>query len=992
MLKIHDTQLSTLRKHFLAESLARTFQSSALSSSVESATGDVLVADPKGNRARYSLDSHGFVNGVASPLGRRWRLENDSQGKLLALSDPKGLRLGLSYDSRGLLSSASHGSHKLFDVGYDKQGLLNEVIYPDGTRRSYEYKTPELISVVVNRLGAEVKYDYGLEGLLESIWDANGRQTRFEYGRWSRPERVIRTDGSHESYVYNSRGLVEQIITGSELLAHVEYDDQDQPVVITYGDGERLSRVYEGGRLVETSTAGSTLKYVYDDKGRVIEEHQDGLVVRYAYDESGALTGLTYPSGEQVEFTLDADHRPSSIRIWTGEYYRFGYGADDRTIELSGPNDLTTVIRQSQLGRPVSAVTRRSNFATARDLFSYTCEYDAEARLRSCKDSDFGSRRFTYDAEGQLLEVDSENPGLRERFAYDLAGNRMRWNEQRATFDSLNRLTQQGDTWCRYDERGNLVALRSCEGEWSYRYNFRNLLVEARGPGGKRVSFGYDALGRRIWKRTAAAEVRYVWAGETLIGEVEKSGGRTITRDFLYIPGTYTPLAMRVDGRVYCYHTDHRGAPIRLTNEVGSVVWAADYSAYGRASVLVERISNPLRLPGQYHDEETGLQYNRFRYYSPLLGRYFTQDPTTYLGGLHFYSYANNDPINSADPQGLWSWSGVASAVAAAAVGIAVAAVVVATAPVSLPALAVTAAAVVLGGAAAGAVGFGLNEALNQTDFCFLCILKAMGRGALIGAVASLPFAFLPATAGVLAFMGAGAASGAIGYIGDWLTNPGAEWSWSDFGWSVGLGAVTAGAGRYIAGKYTQWRARGKVFREDNKPFSSEGSKPDRVKSHMDAEGNIRPANAQGDATELQHVRGSEPKKSNSPYTSFKESQGSGKSYGSKSTITVDKARLQRDIQAGKVKDVEVIEHNQLLKAHDKAIQEAQARYDQSPTPKNRERLDRVTMDRANSARDKEVLIKGVIPKEYVTVKPNVGPQSSMGWVGGTVGTLTGSD
>ncbi len=106
----------------------------------------------------------------------------------------------------------------------------------------------------------------------------------------------------------------------------------------------------------------------------------------------------------------------------------------------------------------------------------------------------------------------------------------------------------------------------------------------------------------------------------------------------------------------------------------------------------------------------------------------------------------------------------------------------------------------------------------------------------------------------------------------------------------------------------------------------------------------------------------------------------------------MDKARLQRDIQAGKVKNVEIVENEQLLKIHDKAIQEAKLRYEQSPTPKNLERMERAVMDRANSARDKEVLLKGVVPKEYITVKPNVGPQGSMGGIGGAVGTLTGSD
>lgn len=805
-MKIHDTQWSSLRKHFLAESLARSFQTSSLNSVVEPTTGDVLVADATGNQARYSFDAQGFVSSVTSPLGRRWRLENDPRGKLLALSDPRGHRLGLSYDSRGALSSVAQGPHKLFDVGYDRQGLLNEIIFPDGTRRSYEYKTPELISVVTNRLGTEVEFEYGSAGLLESIWDGNGHRTRFEYGQWSHPDRVIRADGSQESYVYNPSGLVERIINDSEEVAHVEYDDQNHPVIITYGDGECLSLVYEGSRLVKASTADSIVTYTYDDKGRVIEEEQDGRVLQYAYDETGALAGLTYPTGEQVEFTQDADQRPSSIRSWTGKVYQFKYGADDRTMELSSPNGLVTIIRQSQFGLPISVVTRRDSVATTPALFSYECEHDTESRLQCYKDSDFGSRRFTYDAEGQLLAVDSDNPSQQERFAYDPVGNRVRCNGQRATFDPANRLLQQGNVQCGYDTRGNLVSLRSSSGEWSYKYNFRNLLVEARGPNGQSACFGYDAFGRRIWKRTKTGEVRYIWAGETLISEVEHSNGRTIARDFLYIPGTYTPLAMRVDGQVYSYHTDHRGAPIRLTNELGSVVWAADYSAFGQASVHVERISNPLRLPGQYHDAETGLHYNRFRYYSPLLGRYLSPDPTTYLGGLNFYSYANNDPINSADPQGLWSWSGVVSAVAGAAVGIAVTAAIIATAPVSLPALAVTAGAIVLGGAAAGAVGFGLNEALNQTDFCFLCILKAMARGALIGAVASLPFAFLPATAGVLAFMGAGAASGAIGYIGDYLTNPDAQWSWSDFAWSVGIGAVTAGVGRFLAGKYTQWK------------------------------------------------------------------------------------------------------------------------------------------------------------------------------------------
>ena len=86
------------------------------------------------------------------------------------------------------------------------------------------------------------------------------------------------------------------------------------------------------------------------------------------------------------------------------------------------------------------------------------------------------------------------------------------------------------------------------------------------------------------------------------------------------------------------------------------------YAAAGKASIItpaatstIPTIASNLRLPGQYEDVETGLHYNYRRYYDTQTGRYMTQDPIGYKGGLNHFSYVNGDPINFRDPLGLWS-------------------------------------------------------------------------------------------------------------------------------------------------------------------------------------------------------------------------------------------------------------------------------------------------------------------------------------------------
>ena len=111
----------------------------------------------------------------------------------------------------------------------------------------------------------------------------------------------------------------------------------------------------------------------------------------------------------------------------------------------------------------------------------------------------------------------------------------------------------------------------------------------------------------------------------------------------------YTP-----ERKIHLYHCDHRGLPLALVSADGKTDWSAEYDAWGN----VLRENNPhnmkqlIRLPGQQYDEETGLYYNRYRYYDPLLGRYITQDPIGLRGGWNLYQYPLN-PIRFIDQLGL---------------------------------------------------------------------------------------------------------------------------------------------------------------------------------------------------------------------------------------------------------------------------------------------------------------------------------------------------
>jgi RHS repeat-associated protein len=105
---------------------------------------------------------------------------------------------------------------------------------------------------------------------------------------------------------------------------------------------------------------------------------------------------------------------------------------------------------------------------------------------------------------------------------------------------------------------------------------------------------------------------------------------------------------------IQMYHCNHLGTPIALINQSGLIDWAVELDPWG--NVLNEfnpnEIDQPIRMQGQQIDRESGLFYNRHRYYDPQMGRYITQDPIGLNGGINLYGYVGN-PNQWIDPLGL---------------------------------------------------------------------------------------------------------------------------------------------------------------------------------------------------------------------------------------------------------------------------------------------------------------------------------------------------
>ncbi|TKJ97611.1 type IV secretion protein Rhs [Pseudomonas fluorescens] len=641
--------------------------------------GDITRrTDPDGNSTDYSYNKHGQLTGIWYPDSSCHRQVWNERGQLLEEQLPHGGIKRYRYDDLGrqVAREDEHGS--LIQYQWDAAGRLLKLIQPSGACREFSYNPYGKIIAERDELGHVTRYEYadGLH-LISRRLNADGTQVNYRYDNARlllteieneagetyqldyHPNGLIRQetgfDGQRTAYAYDLNGhLLEKTEygdDGSQLITRYERDHAGRLVRKTLPDASVVDYAYDRqGNLLSVEDGQWALAYEYDRQNRLTAEHQGWGTLRYRYDACGQLQHLCLPDNNRLTFNHDKGGHLATVEL-NGEVLTSHLFKNGREHQRQQGPLLSHYHYDDQHRLHAHAVTQQQNH-----LYQRQYDYDKAGNLARLLDTRKGEHLYHYDPLARLTRAD-HSQDVQERFGHNPAGNLLMQDRPGPDIVAANRLIIQGDRHYDYDAFGNLIRERRGKGQQlvtEYHYDCQHRLIGITQPNGQTASYRYDPFGRRISKTVEGKTTEFFWQGDKLIAEHHAERHRS----YLYEPDSFRPLAL-LEGfgphatTPYHYQLDHLGTPQELTSPDGEIVWSAHYRAYGQIARLdVGKIDNPLRFQGQYFDQESGLHYNRHRYYNPDIGRYLTPDPVKLAGGINGYRYVPN-PTGWVDPLGL---------------------------------------------------------------------------------------------------------------------------------------------------------------------------------------------------------------------------------------------------------------------------------------------------------------------------------------------------
>jgi len=703
---------------------------------------------PDGSVVQASYDDWGDLIAVTDEQGANWRTQFDSCGNLVAEIDPTGVTSRYHYDAFGQLTAAeipgSPPTHYHYDrfgflsaehvagggvtrFRYSVRGTLQERIDADGGVTRFHWDMKDRLVATVDPAGGEVRVSYDREDEPLQFTDEQGRITRFRYTGTGMLASCETPDGATLGYQYDAEDRLLAVINQNgqrwqftrDALGRVTAESDYWGQITRYGwdkasrlihredplgrevrygydragrlcerrSGDTLQATFHYdpcGRMVLCENPWRRLVWRYDRAGRLLCEEQDGFQLRYGYDQRGLLISRESDGGHRVRYGMDEHDRLSEVQLNDDAPIRFTYDACGRRASEQLSDDVERRYRYDRLGRLTSQQVLQNDLP----LFASGFAYDRTGNLTLREDSQWGSDRYAYDPVGRLAAHTAPDGVLRQ-FIHDAAGNALQ-TQIRDVNDSAGGWFREGlhqGTRYVFDRAGELRQRRSVQHEGEkedFSWDENRQLIAVR-KGNEQVRYGYDGLGRRVFKQTASETRWFYWQEDALAGEtvtatpqplaalsIFDTGGRlkrqkaqaqlfSTLREYIYYPGGFRPLALLTQEngqkQSWHYHCDPNGAPVRLTSPGGEVVWSERSGAWGeKGEVYASRIDNPLRFQGHYFDGETGLHYNRYRYYDPAIAAYISQDPLGLAGGLNVYDYVIA-PQTWIDPLGLKCWN-----------------------------------------------------------------------------------------------------------------------------------------------------------------------------------------------------------------------------------------------------------------------------------------------------------------------------------------------
>lgn len=537
---------------------------------------------------------------------------------------------------------------------YDANGNISRHTDAEGSVWSSDYTSWNLLARQTNPLGNVTRYEYTRSEKISRLIDAGGTVSEFDHDLKSRLVARKRHGTPKETQGYDlADNLVERRDARGQILFTVEIGPGNVPLSITSADAKARTFKYDSrGRLSAGVNAAGHVQRKFDDLGNLVVDERDGLGVKHVFrgfklQETVALGRYRMTVEEHKDGTrvvTDPAHGMHRLRC-------LGNGVFRRSLA----NGTEEVNQYDWEGRcRLKAAYSSGGYQL---LWSRQYEYSPAGNLVQVKDSNSGSVQYHYDG-AHRLSGEVRLGSVEQPYEYDAAGNLLKAPDLTGVTVHENRLRTANGSQFVYNHRNHVAERTAPAGATHYEYDADDQLIRCCTPQGEWTA-QYDALGRRVSKTWQGKTTVYHWDRERLIAEIFPDG-RVRVYIYLHVQARVPFLFIEYDnldadpqsGRRYYIFTNQIGCPVLITDDSQQVVWRATVEAYGNANIDPNsRIAFYLRFPGHYFDEETGLHYNRHRYYSPELGRYLQSDPIDIEGGINVYAYTNC-PLAEVDLEG----------------------------------------------------------------------------------------------------------------------------------------------------------------------------------------------------------------------------------------------------------------------------------------------------------------------------------------------------